>query len=143
MAICFLLLVSNSQGMVLCIGADGQAKLKPALHHHTNNSQNCSHAHGLHLPTHDYSRAQTEDTTKTRLKSVSSSMQHCRDIPLADGCIDTNSINPSMQVMAWITPESIYYNIDCLSYTEIKFTHQFSDFPNTPPGILRTVILLI
>jgi len=140
-AICFLLLVSNSQGMVLCIGADGKAELKPALHHKKENSQTCSHTCGLHRPTHDNSNSSKEDST-TKLTTVSSNFQSCTDIPFAVGNVDTNSISLSMQVTAWITPDSINDITDCLSPVEIKFTHQFSDFPDTPLGMLRTVILL-
>ena len=141
-AICLLLLVSNAQGMVLCIGADGKAELKPAIHHHKDKSHTCSHTCGLHHPIHDNSKSQKENSTTTKIKSLSSSVQHCTDIPLTVGCIDTNSHNLSMPITAWVTPDSTYHNADCLTRIEIKFTRLFSDFSDNSLGILRTVILL-
>jgi len=140
--ICLLLLTSNSGWMVLCVNDLGQVEVKPAIHHkHHHENQGPSHclAHTHH---HNSRKTANDAQPDDQIKLVSGAVKNCDDFSIFLAQIDTKPIHSLMDFIPAGHIETVYVIADSSADCEITVSSQFSDIPNTPLGILRTVILL-
>ena len=141
--ICFLLIGSGPGGMVLCIGADGHAELKPTFHskeHHSHQScsQCCCHHHGEQ----DFHTGENHDSTRNKVQPDNKHDKSCVDIAVFDGYAEVAP--PSDQIKP-IT----HHVMVIISDIALGIEATEETLPSHPPGdtnpslpSLRTVILL-
>ncbi|MCP4708042.1 MAG: hypothetical protein GY869_05420 [Planctomycetes bacterium] len=140
--ICLLLLTSNSGGMVLCVDALGQVDVKPAIHHkHHHGNAGGSHclAHTHH---HGSRKTVNKNQPDNKIKLATGAAKYCNDISIFLAQIDSKPIQTVMVFVPVGHIETINNVIASSADNEINTSCQFSEFPNPPLGMLRTVILL-
>ncbi|MFC1783669.1 hypothetical protein ACFL02_08805 [Planctomycetota bacterium] len=141
--ICFLLIGSGPGGMVLCIGADGHAELKPTFHskeHHSHqsHSQCCCHHHQKQNIQPD----ENHNSTRNQMQPDNKYNMSCVDISVFDGYAE---VTPPTDQIKPITHHAIVIIFDIA--LGIEAAEEI--LPSHPPGeikpsllSLRTVILL-
>ena len=142
--ICFLLIGSGPGGMVLCIGADGQAELKPA-YHHENHNQKHGYLHGCsQLPREDEIHTEHENgQSYDQVLSEHKHYQTCEDISVFAGYVEAAS--PPANHLKPITHSDIVIISDiALAVETAQEVLRWYPLGGANPSLpsLRTVILL-